>query len=261
METKVHSGSNTKSLLQLKSGWIVTIFLLVIMLIWIIASSQMDATTLKDAFFQNGVSFGFSKEDSASLALEMQQSLNSQGYPVGWGTSALVSLPKDVGIRSKEALVKYAIIAGQLASISKTQGQEGEISAGLARVIHAMGEDPNGIDFIDQLAEQTRRVFNVTGTPPADFLQSTDRTLSYIPIEFVRTMKLRGIVNLMVAEIVSGGERENAFIKEYFQNPQLRERLDRMGFKGIFGGEKGFDADKFRSLANRVLVKTDHREK
>ena len=132
-----------------------------------------EAFTLSDAIRKLGGIFGVTKSQFGSLQASMVRGMGEIGLSSETAARAIEGLSvSGTQVRGPQALLDYSRTAGQLASVTRQQGREGDIARAIAQVIQARGGDVNSMKEIAAVAEDVRRVFNATGAGAADTLQA-----------------------------------------------------------------------------------------
>lgn len=210
-----------------------------------------EAVTLNDTIRKLGNSLGISNDKFTDLQKNMISGLGEIGLSSDVGAKALQGLV-DTPVRGQEALVEYAKVAGQLASISGQQGQEGNIASGIAGVIRARGGDVNDTGEMTKVAEDIRKAFVATGKSPTDILKSMESLFSGMSKDMRESISTRGLANMAVAAQVAGPQ-STAFLEQMMKmGPTARKPFEAQGFEGVFTDD-GIDFEKFGEAANKIL--------
>lgn len=212
--------------------------------------SVTETVKLSDAIRKLGSTFGIAKTDFSNFQAFLTKGLGEIGMSSDVATRALEGL-STTSVRGDDNILQYAKTSGQLASVGREQGKEGDIARSIANVIQARGANVNDPKQVAALAESIRRVFVQTGAAPSKTLDSMERIFSQMPKDLRESISSVGLGNLAAASAV-GGPGATKFIEEYMsQSPIERMAFDAQGGRGIFG-ENGFDAKKLTDFAKNI---------
>lgn len=213
--------------------------------------SIKETLNLSDAIRKLGQNFGIAAKDYASFQTKVVKGLGDLGLSSEVGARTMEGLAT-TPVRGQQQILGYAQTSGQLASVSRQQGQEGEISRGIAKVIQARGGDVNNLKSVESLAEDLRRVFNETGKGPTETLKVMEDLFARMPKDLRKSISSAGLTNLAAAANI-GGPNATKFLEEYLgKSPIARMAFDAQGGKGVFN-DKGIDIEKFRSFSQGIM--------
>lgn len=213
--------------------------------------SVKEALNLSDTIRKLGTTFGIAGKDFATFQSKMMKGLGDIGLSSEVAANTLQGLA-ETPVRGQENLVQYSRTAGELGSLSRQQGREGEIAKGIAEVIRARGGNVNDVGEMHKVAEDLRKVYNATGKGPTDTLASMKELFTGMSKDFRKTMSSSGLANLAAAGQVAG-PNSTKFLEEYLsKSPIARMAMDAQGFKGVITN-KGIDVDKFRKASSGIL--------
>lgn len=213
--------------------------------------SIKEAVTLSDTIRKLGNVFGIASGDFTSFQTKMIRGLGEIGLGSEAAANTLSGL-SETPVRGQENLVEYSKTAGELASVTRQKGQEGEIAKGISQVILARGGNVNDLGQMRGVAEDLRRVFNQTGKGPTDTLQAMQHMFAGMSKDFRKSLSTRALVNLAAASQVAG-PNSTKFLEEYLsKSPIARKAFEAQGGKGIIG-KNGIDVDKFAKFSQQIL--------
>ena len=210
-----------------------------------------QAITLGDTIRKLGSTFGIANEERAKFHSDMMKSMGQIGLSSEAANNSLQGLT-DTPVRGRDALIEYSKTAGQLASITGSQGQEGKLAGGVARVIQARGGNVNDLSQIRSVMEDVRRAFVATGKSPADILGGMERIFAGMSSDMRKTIGTEGLAKIAAAGQVAG-PGSTKFLEEFMGKSAIqRKALEAQGFGGVVTA-KGIDTEKFRKAAQEVL--------
>lgn len=213
--------------------------------------SIKQAINLSDQIRKMGDSFGIADNKRSQFHKNMIDGLGELGLASEVGARTMEGLV-DTPVKGEKAVIEYARAAGQLSSISGQEGQEGAISAGIAKVIQAQGGDVNSAEEISKVAEDLRRVFKTTGKSPTEVLGTMEKLFTNMSKDMRESIGSRGLAKLAAAGQVAG-PNSTKFLEEFLGKSAIqRQALEAQGFKGVFTDE-GIDIEKFQQASQGVL--------
>lgn len=215
--------------------------------------SVQETFQLSDAIRKLGGVFKITGSEFTTLQTMMVRGLGEVGLSSDVATRSMEGLAgSNTPVSGKDSLVGYGKTSGELASITRQQGKEGDISKLIAQVIQSRGGDVNDMKQVAAVAEDVRRVFNSTGTGAAETLSSMKEIFTSMSKDFREKVTSRGLANLAAAATV-GGPNSTKFLEEYLgKSPIARSAMDAQGMKGVISN-KGIDVDKFRTVSKEIL--------
>lgn len=210
-----------------------------------------QSITLSDTVRKLGNVFDLTGDKFKSFQNNLTKGLGEVGLSSEVATNTLQALAQ-TPVRGQDALIEYSKIAGQLASFSGQQGQEGSIAAGLANVIKAQGGDVEDVDEIKRVAEDLRRAFNVTGIGPTQTIKQMQTLFEQMPQDMRESISTRGLANLSAVS-QAAGPGSTKFLEEFLTQSKLgRLPQEAQGLKGIFSNE-GLDIEQFRKVSSDIM--------
>lgn len=217
--------------------------------------SIKEAASLSDTVRKLGGVFGITRGEFTKLQTGMVRGMGDIGLSSEAAARAIEGLAASgAPVKGQEALVGYGRAAGQLASISKSEGSEGDIARLIAQVIQARGGNVNDTRAIGAISEDIRRVFNATGAKPTETLNAMKGLFTSMSKDMRATVGSRGLASLAATASVAG-PNSTKFLEEFLgKSPIARAALEAQGFKGIVGKE-GLDVEKFRAASKSVLAR------
>jgi hypothetical protein len=214
-------------------------------------SGISETVALSDAIRKLGTTFGLSGKEFVSFQTQITKGLGDIGMSSDVAVRALEGL-SHTPVRGNQNLIGYTRTSGQLASIGREQGKEGDIAQSLARVIQARGGDVNDPKQVLALAESVRKILVQTGQSPSQSLQTMERLFAQMPEDLRKTLTSTALTNLTAAGAVAG-PNSTKFLEEYLgKSPIARLAFDAQGGKGIIS-DKGIDTEKFGKFAQGIL--------
>lgn len=214
-------------------------------------NSITETVSLANAIRKLGATFGIASNDFASFQKEMTQGLGDIGLSSDVATRSLEGL-STTQVRGQKPILEYSKTSGQLASIGREQGREGDIARSIANVLKARGTDQNNLGEMNALAESVRRITIQTGVQPTKVLSDMERLFAEMPADLRKSISSSGLANLSAAQAV-GGPNATKFIEEYLgKSPIARLAFDAQGGRGVFN-DQGIDIEKFKSFAQSIM--------
>lgn len=214
-------------------------------------SAVKESFVLNDTIRKLGTSFGIADREFSRFQSNIVSGLGKIGLSSDVASRTLKGL-YGTPVHGQGALVEYAQISGQLASISATTGQEGQIAKGIAGVIRARGGDPNDRDAMRRVAEDVRRVFNVTREAPAHTLQSMETLFTRMPQDLRREVSTRGLAQMASIQDIAGPNATLFFQELLSKSPVQRLALEQQGFSGMFD-KGGINLERFGQSFQKIL--------
>jgi hypothetical protein len=206
---------------------------------------------LSDGIRKYGTALGIASQDFGKFQSEMIRGLGKIGLSSDVASRSLKGL-MGTGVRGQDALIGYSTAAGQLASVSKTQGQEGEISKGMAMVLRAQGKDVNDVSAMSGLATEVNRAYQATGLSPEQILKGMESMFTGLSDDFRKRFSLQSMTQMAATAQVAGPEA-TAFLEQYMKmSPVARMGLDAQGMKGVIRDDGTLDVDKFGAFAKNI---------
>lgn len=210
-----------------------------------------EVFTLTDSIKKFGTALGINAADFGKLEAQMIRGLGRIGMSSEVASRTLKGL-MGTGVKGEAALLDYTLSSGQLASVSKTQGQEGEIAGSMARVLRAQGKDVNDLAAQRELSTQVNRAYQATGKSPEEILKGMESMFSGMADDFRKRFSLQSMTQLAAASQVAGPEA-TTFLEQYMRmSPIRRMALDQQGMAGVIRADGTLDSDKFGAFARGI---------
>lgn len=210
-----------------------------------------DSVSLSDTIRKLGTTFGIASSQFSNFQSKITKGLGDVGLSSQVATDSLQALV-DTPVRGQDALIAYSKAAGELGSITGHKEQTGGIAKGVAEVIRSRGGDVNNLKQVSAVAEDLRRVFNVTGQGPVQTLNNMKSLYETMPSDLRKKISTRGLVNLSAAEQVAG-PGSTKFLEELLgKSPIARQALKSQGFGDVIGTE-GLNVEQFRKASKAIL--------
>lgn len=215
--------------------------------------SIKETADLSDTIRKLGRTFGIASSDFTKFQTNVTKGLGDIGLSSEVASKTLEGLSgSGTQVRGQESLIGYSRAAGQIASVTRQQGQESNIARLIAQTIQARGGDVNSMKEVASVAEDVRRVFNATGSGAQETLEKMKEIFSGMSKDFREKITSRGLANLAAAGTVAGPQ-STKFIEEFLaKSPIQRKALEAQGFKGVFT-EQGIDVNKFKKASQAIL--------
>lgn len=215
--------------------------------------SIQETVALSDTIRKLGQNFGVASSDFTKFQANLTKGLGQIGLSSDVAARTMQGLSMSgTRVAGQESVQGYAQQSGQLASVTRQQGQEGEIARLVAQVIQSRGGNVNDMKEVGKVVEDVRRVFNSTGQQATTTLEGMKTIFTGMSKDFRDKITTRGLANLASAATVAGPQ-STKFLQEFLsKSPIARKAMEAQGFKGVFG-EKGLDIEKFRTASKNVL--------
>lgn len=210
-----------------------------------------ESFELSDAIRKLGGVFGLTRSQFGEFQNKLTKGLGAIGLSSDVATNSLQGLSQTT-VRGQENLVEYSKAAGMLASISREQGQEGNIAGGIARVLTARGQNPNDMKAMSKVSEDLRRTFLATGKGPTETLRVMEDIFSKMPEDLRKSISTRGLAQLASTAQIAGPGGTDFITAILGKSPIARQALEAQGFGKIFS-DKGLDVEKFGKASKSVL--------
>lgn len=207
-----------------------------------------EAFTLSDAIRKLGGVFGIAKGDFGKLQTNMVKGLGEIGLSSESAAKVLEGLSTSgTNVSGEGSLLGYAKSSGQLSSVTRQQGSEGEIAKLMAQVIQARGGNVNDMKQLTAVAEDVRKVFNATGAGATETLNSMKSIFTGMSKDFRDKITSKGLANLAAASTVAGPNAAN-FIEKYLHlSKYQRAGMDARGMNKAFG-ENGINTEQVAKM-------------
>ena len=213
-----------------------------------------ETLSLTDAIRKMGGTFGVASNDFGAFQSKLTKGLGQLGLSSEVAVKAMEGLI-DTPVRGEEAVQAYAETAGKLASVTRQQGKEGELSRGFSNVLTARGEDPNNLAAMKGLSENLRNAYRATGKSPTELLQSMERMFAQMNVEDKKQFS-PDVVTKIASIAQVAGPSATKFLEDYLSKGNIgRESMNQQGFKGIIG-PGGLDIEKFKKSAEDIFTRT-----
>lgn len=205
--------------------------------------SIKETVTLNDAIRKLGSTLGIAGGEAQKFQDKMTKALSVKGLSSVAGANALGGLA-ETAVRGEGALMNYATQAGMLASVSRQQGSEGQISKGMAGVITARGGNVNDATQLQGVAQDVLRIRMATGKSATEILDAMNQLFSGANKAFQKRLQGGGAVTLASAALF-GGKDATSFLEKYLKSNRFqRFGPEAQGLGSIIG------ADGSLNLAN-----------
>lgn len=216
-------------------------------------NSIKETADLSDMIRKLGRTFGIASGDFVKFQTNVTKGLGEIGLSSDVAAKTLEGLSQSgTQVKGEGNLIGYSKTAGQLASVTRQQGQEGNIASMIAQTIQARGGNVNDMKQVANVAEDVRRVFNATGQGAQETLGKMKDLFSGMSKDFRDKITSKGLANLVSASTVAGPDSTKAIEELLGKNPLARKAFEAQGGKGIIT-DKGIDTDKFKRFSNTIL--------
>lgn len=215
--------------------------------------SLKETADLSDMVRKLGITFGIARSEFTNFQTSLTKGLGEIGLSSDVASKTMEGLATSgTQVKGEASILGYSKTAGQLASVTRQQGQEGNISALIAQTIQARGGNVNDMKQVAHVAEDVRRVFNATGQGAQETLGKMKEIFSGMSKDFREKITSRGLASLAAASTVAGPQ-STKFIEEFLaKSPIQRKALEAQGMKGVFT-EEGLDVNKFKKASKAIL--------
>lgn len=215
--------------------------------------SIRETVQLSDSIRKLGVTFGITSDQYSKFQSRMASGLGKLGLSSQVGANVLEGLSQsNTRMQDQGSIVNMAALSGQLASVTRSQGQEGEIAKLMAQVMQARGVSPDNVKEQSGLAEDIRRAFNATGANATDTLKNMKDIFGSMSQDMRKAIGTRGLTNIAAVSTVAGAGSVKFFQELLGKSPIMRKALEAQGFKGVIT-DKGIDMAKFAKASQSVL--------
>lgn len=215
------------------------------------ASSIKQAVTLSDTIRNLGPIFGMNQDRAERFKRSLVGNLSEIGVGADAAASALQGLAQ-TNVRGDENLTAYSRNAGELASISKQKGQEGQIAKGLAGAVVAKGENPNDPKAMQKVSDDVLRIRNATGKSATEALDMLNKLFSSANSDFKKRLSAGGGVSLAAAGLL-GGEGSTGFLQRYMgMDDKRRSGLEAQGMGRLVGKDGSLNQGAFQSTVSEA---------
>lgn len=196
--------------------------------------SIKETVTLSDSIRKLGTTLGIARGEMSRFQDDVTKGMAKVGLSSTAAANAIAGLAESP-VRGEKNILAYATTAGQLASVGRQQGQEGEVAKGLAAVVTARGGNPNDQAQMRAVGDDVLRIRNATGRSVTDILGSMQQLFSGANKSFQGRLQGGGAVSLASAAMI-GGAGATAFLESYLKsNVFQRFGSNAQGLGGIVG--------------------------
>lgn len=202
---------------------------------------------LSNSIRKLGSVFGIAEGDFSSFQTMMTKGLGEIGLASDVAARTLEGLA-ETPVRGQKNLLEYSKTAGQLASVGREKGKEGDIAKSLARVIQARGGNVNDTGQMKAVAQSVLAVQRTTGASPSQTLATMERLFTGMSSDFRKSISTQGLAKLSGAGAVAG-PNATAFIESFLKMGKTqRAGLEARGMGNLFG-DQGFNPDQIKKFA------------
>jgi hypothetical protein len=206
---------------------------------------------LSDTIRKLGSVFGIASNDFTTFETNVTKGLGDIGLSSEVAVNSLKGLSQ-TQVRGQKNLIEYSKTAGELGSVTGQKGQEGDIAKLMAETITSKGGNVNDVAQMRDLATATLKIFNSTGIGAKESLQSMKDLFTGMSKDFREKLSPQTAGQLAIQQQIAG-PNSTKFLEEFLsKSPVARMGLESRGFKDIYT-EKGFDIEKFKASAGKIL--------
>lgn len=206
---------------------------------------------LQESILKFGSALGLADSQFGTFQANITRSLGRIGLGADSASRSLKGL-MGTGVKGENQLIEYSSAAGQLASVSKTQGSEDQITRLMASVLRAQGKDVNDVTALKDLSTQVNRGYQATGKSPEELLRSMESMFSGMSQDFRKRFSLQSMTQLAAASQVAGPEA-TTFLEQYMKMSPIRRRaLDAQGMAGVIRQDGTLDTAKFGAFSKNI---------
>lgn len=214
--------------------------------------SIKETVALSDQIRKLGTTLGIASKDFASFQSKMTRGLGDIGLSSEVASRALEGL-SETQVRGQENLIEYAKISGQLASVGRQQGSEGEIAKGMAGVIQARGGNINDPNQVRALGQELLKIQNATGAKMTESLSFMQEVFSRMPAEIRKQITPAQLSGMAGAEAI-GGKGSTEFLRDLMSQGQYGAGRLRMKAQGIdLLGAQGVNVEGLKKLREEAM--------
>lgn len=214
--------------------------------------SIKETVALSDQIRKLGTTLGIASKDFSSFQSKMTKGLGDIGLSSEAASRALEGL-SETQVRGQENLIEYSKLAGQLASVGRQQGSEGEIAKGLAGVVQSRGGNVNDINQVRAISQELLKVQNATGQKMTESIQFMQDVFSKMPMEVRKQVSTPMLTGMAAGEAVAG-KGSTAFIQDLLSQGQYGAGRLRMQAQGInLMGDKGISVEGLKKLREEAI--------
>lgn len=202
--------------------------------------SIKETVTLSDSIRKLGGTLGIARAEMSRFQDDVTKGMARVGLSSVAAANAIAGLAESP-VRGQGNLLAYATSAGQLASLGREQGREGDISKGLAGVVTARGGNPNDVNQMRAVGDDVLRIRQATGRSVTEILGAMQQLFSGANKSFQGRLAGGGAVTLASAALF-GGKDATSFLEKYLHsNVFQRFGSDAQGLGSIIGKNGGLN--------------------
>lgn len=206
---------------------------------------------LTDSIKKFGQALGIEGQNFGRFQSDLVRGLGRIGLGSDVASKAMKGL-MGTGVRGDEQILGYSAAAGQLASVSKSQGSEESLARMMATVLRAQGQDPNNVEAMRALATEVNRGYQTTGKSPEEILRGMEGMFTGMADDFRKRFSLQSMTQLSAAAQVAGPEA-TTFLEQYMRmSPIRRMALDAQGMGGVIGKDGTLNVDQLQRFAQTI---------
>lgn len=208
-----------------------------------------EAVTLGDVIRKVGSNLGIVEGKFAAFQARMVRGLGAVGLSSEAAGNAMLGLA-ETPVRGQNNVLNYSVRAGQLASVSRENGQEGAIAKGLADIIVARGGNANDLNQLNSVANDVLRIRSATGKGATEIVQAMSSLFSSTNSDFKGTVAKGGGVSLAAASLFAGKDA-TSFLERYLGlDKGERAGMEAQGLGKLLGKNGELDPAAFsRTMA------------
>lgn len=211
-----------------------------------------DTVELANTIRKLGDVFGITKAHFSSFQSKLTQGLGQIGASSEAASNALKGLSQ-TQVRGEDTLLEYSKSAAMLASLTRSQGKEGDIAQGIAGVITQRGGNSSDVAQMREVVTALKQQFTATGKSPTEILSQMATILEAMPKDLRKSLDLKSLIGVGVAGSVAG-PNATKFLLEYLgKSPIARKSLEARGFGNLFTAQGGFDTKAFGKASQSVF--------
>lgn len=209
--------------------------------------SISETVTLSDSIRKLGSTLGLASREMSRFQEAATKTMAQVGLSSEAAAGAIGGLA-ETPVRGQKNLLAYMQTAGQLASVSREGGREGDIAKGLSRVVTARGGSPNDLSQMKAVSDDVLRIRQATGKSATEVLSSMEQLFSNANKSFQQRLRGGGAVTLATAALV-GGQDATGFLEKYLSsNVFQRFGSNAQGLGGIVNKSGGLDLSQMESV-------------
>lgn len=209
--------------------------------------SIKETIALSDTVRKLSGTLGIAGKDMAKFQNDATRSLSKVGLSSEALSNSLSGLA-ETPVRGQGNFIAYAERAGELASVSRQRGSEGDIARGLSRVVTARGGNPNDQAQMRAVSDDVLRIRQATGKSATEILGAMEQLFSGANKAFRSRLQGGGAVSLAAAALL-GGQGSTSFLEGYLKTNKFQQfSPNSQGLGGIVGANGALNLTQMEAV-------------